>query len=193
MGGLRIRGPEWIEVGSTLAFDLARPGLKKPLQLSGVVVDTRATRGIGIRFDPLAPEQSERLSELLGLIGGNPEPIEVTVPRPTEREQKLEAQVRAMVMEVGRVNELAQQRERELLNARHAIEQLRQGSPVGPSDDALTRVVERLKAENLQLATRLREEREHHRAELLKVQRDAQAAMGAIARVVEAIRPSLGE
>src|SRR5687767_12808566 len=70
MGGMLARTMESIAIGTAVMFDLARPGLKKPLRLLGVVVDTRVGRGLGIRFDGLDKETSDRLGDLIADLGG---------------------------------------------------------------------------------------------------------------------------
>src|ERR1041385_2729005 len=70
MGGMLARTMESIAIGTAVMFDLARPGLKKPLRLLGVVVDTRVGRGLGIRFDGLDREAGDRLGGLLKELGG---------------------------------------------------------------------------------------------------------------------------
>src|SRR4051812_27103784 len=70
MGGMLARTNESIAIGTAVMFDLARPGLKKPLRLLGVVVDTRVGRGLGIRFDGLDREGGDRLGELIKDLGG---------------------------------------------------------------------------------------------------------------------------
>src|ERR1041385_1415120 len=70
MGGMLARTMESIAIGTAVMFDLARPGLKKPLRLLGVVVDTRVGRGLGIRFDGLDREAGDRLAELIQALGG---------------------------------------------------------------------------------------------------------------------------
>jgi hypothetical protein len=70
LGGVFLRTTESIAHGTMLAFDVARPGLKRPLRLMGIVVDTRVGRGVGLRFNSLDPETGERLGELLRDLGG---------------------------------------------------------------------------------------------------------------------------
>src|SRR5688572_6036398 len=70
MGGMLARTAESVAIGTALMFDLARPGLKKPLRLVGVVVDTRIGRGLGIRFDGLDKEAADRLGDLIADLGG---------------------------------------------------------------------------------------------------------------------------
>lgn len=69
MGGAFLRTGEPIAHGTLLAFDVARPGLKRPLRLMGLVVDSRA-RGIGLRFNGLDPETTDRLGDLMRDLGG---------------------------------------------------------------------------------------------------------------------------
>lgn len=215
MGGLLARTTESIPIGTAVMFDLARPGLKRPLRLLGVVVDTRMGRGLGIRFDGLDKEASDRLGELLGALGGmtsplladRPEPPDVPPPAlrgawpapvttaaplapvampggPTENEKKLQAQVRSMVMELGRLQELVQQREKELHDARAEIARLKNETSTG---DAVQRVVGRLEIEKGRLETQLADVRAHSRAEADLIQRDAETAAAALSRVLDAV------
>jgi hypothetical protein len=68
-GGAFLRTSEEIEPGTMLAFDVARPGLKKPFRLIGLVVEAREGRGLGLRFHGLDAESTERLAWLLREIG----------------------------------------------------------------------------------------------------------------------------
>src|SRR5688500_9592753 len=81
MGGMLARTSESIAIGTALMFDLARPGLKKPLRLLGVVVDTRVGRGLGIRFDGLDKEAADRLGDLIADLGGMTSPSNLLVDR----------------------------------------------------------------------------------------------------------------
>jgi PilZ domain len=69
VGGAFLKTSEVMHGGMVLAFDVARPGLKRPLRLMGRVVEARAGRGIGLRFDGLDRETHERLVELLRDLG----------------------------------------------------------------------------------------------------------------------------
>ena len=70
LGGMLARTGESLPIGTAVMFDLARPGLKRPLRLLGVVVDTRVGRGLGIRFDGLDKDAAIRLGELIQDLGG---------------------------------------------------------------------------------------------------------------------------
>jgi hypothetical protein len=197
MGGLLARTVESVPIGTALMFDLARPGLKRPLRLLGVVVDNRLGRGIGIRFDGLDRETNDRLSELIGAIGGmtsslladrpdHPEPRREPArteapptPRPpaSDGEQKLQAQLRSMVMELGRLQELVQGRERELHDARAEIERLRaSASAAEAAQQAAQNSLGRLEIEKGRV-----------RAELEAMRKEAELAAGHLARVLEAL------
>jgi hypothetical protein len=247
-------------------FDLARPGLKKPLRLLGVVVDTRVGRGLGIRFDGLDKETSDRLGDLIADLGGlttasllvdkpDPEPARIApvpttgthdrvgvhvktnphgfpavtaaappassplpapVPspapsatsyrtnqaattsthtpahatqipnlQPSENELKLQAQMRSMVMELGRLQELVQQREKELHDARSEIARLQTEQQAG---DAAQRIVGRLEIEKGKLEAQLGDLKQRQGYELDAAQREAETAIAAIGRLVESLR-----
>lgn len=70
LGGMLARTAESLPIGTAVMFDLARPGLKRPLRLLGVVVDTRVGRGLGIRFDGIDKDAAIRLGELIQDLGG---------------------------------------------------------------------------------------------------------------------------
>lgn len=70
LGGMLARTSESLPIGTAVMFDLARPGLKRPLRLLGVVVDTRVGRGLGIRFDGIDKDTAVRLGELIQDLGG---------------------------------------------------------------------------------------------------------------------------
>lgn len=221
MGGLLARTTESIPIGTAVMFDLARPGLKRPLRLLGVVVDTRIGRGLGIRFDGLDQESSDRLGELIGSLGGmtsslladrpEPEPsapapvvtpapaartgawpappnavgAPVTAVQETDNEAKLRAQMRSMVMELGRLQELVQQREKELHDARAELARLRSDATTG---DAAQRVVGKLEIEKTRLEAQLTDIRTKTKADIDVVQREAEQAAAALARMFDAIK-----
>jgi hypothetical protein len=244
MGGMLARTAESIPIGTAVMFDLARPGLKKPLRLLGVVVDTRVGRGLGIRFDGLDREGGDRLAELikdlggmtssllvdkpeesssssssLGVYGGSSPSIAVPAelraqaqhqpqaavnvaplrtgltgtftapqpgqPGPTELELKLQAQARSMVMEIGRLQELVQQREKELHDARSEIERLRAENSAG---DAAQRIVGRLEIEKNKLEGQLADAKTRMRVDVDIAMREAEQSVGALGRLLEALR-----
>jgi hypothetical protein len=93
MGGAFVRTHEVLAVGTAVAVDLVRPGLKKALRLGGRVVsalsaeearEARAVPGMGIQFDPLDQELKGRMTELLKALapgealldGDRPEKVE---------------------------------------------------------------------------------------------------------------------
>lgn len=88
LGGMLARTGESLPIGTAVMFDLARPGLKRPLRLLGVVVDTRVGRGLGIRFDGIDKDAAIRLGELIQDLGGfthsllvdKPEEAPIVVP-----------------------------------------------------------------------------------------------------------------
>ena len=253
MGGMLARTSESIPIGTAVMFDLARPGLKKPLRLLGVVVDTRVGRGLGIRFDGLDREAAERLGDLIKDLGGmvssllvdkpdepHAPPLIPTMPpigsmanvgsmgsspamqAPTsapvaspgamrsgvtgtfqspvtgtfasagngpaqysELELKLQAQARSMVMEIGRLQELVQQREKELHDARSEIERLKAETASG---DAAQRIVGRLEIEKNKLEALLADQKTRVRVDVDIATREADQALGALSRLVEALR-----
>ncbi|HEY4219735.1 MAG TPA: PilZ domain-containing protein, partial [Myxococcota bacterium] len=236
MGGMLARTPESIAIGTAIMFDLARPGLKKPLRLLGVVVDTRVGRGLGIRFDGLDRDGADRLGELIKDLGGmtssllvdKPDhdgippivprepmlspPTALPAPAPpvartgltgvfqappqtgqtqaqpreySELELKLQAQARSMVMELGRMQELVTQRERELHEARAEIERLKAETASG---DAAQRIVGRLEIEKNKLEGQLAEQRSRIRVDAELAQREADQASAALTRMLEALK-----
>lgn len=97
-GGLFIQTKEALPVGMPVAVNLARPGWKRVLRLSGRVVwavaEKTASRkgtvpGMRIRFDPLPLENATQLAALLSELGAtdvkepppNPEPKKVRVTK----------------------------------------------------------------------------------------------------------------
>jgi hypothetical protein len=279
MGGMLARTGESIAIGTALMFDLARPGLKKPLRLLGVVVDTRIGRGLGIRFDGLDKEAADRLGDLIADLGGMTSPSNLLVDRepppsappaptgpltsnltssgtgsfarpdlrnepppliapfpsptptqtlpspvpapspsstsyrtanaaspagssgmqspphsatavpttghgPSDNEAKLTAQMRSMVMELGRLQELVQQREKELHDARSEIARLKSEAGHG---EAAQRIVGRLEIEKTKLESQLAEARQRTRLDVEVAQREAEQATAAIGRLVDAL------
>lgn len=271
MGGMLARTGESIAIGTAIMFDLARPGLKKPLRLLGVVVDTRIGRGLGIRFDGLDKEAADRLGDLIADLGGMTSPSSLLVDReptgshstagvhgpggtgpharpdgrgepppliapfpaptptqtlpqpapspapsstsyrtanaagpaasaamhspphtqpavpvhtPTDNEAKLQAQMRSMVMELGRLQELVQQREKELHDARAEIARLKGEATHG---EAAQRIVGRLEIEKNKLESQLAESRQRTKMDVDVAQREAEQAVAAIGRLVDAL------
>ena len=74
MGGMFAKMSETLAVGTPLAFDLVRPGLKRPLRLSGAVANGRPG-GLGIRFDASDRDAMERLGDLVKDLGGSTTPV----------------------------------------------------------------------------------------------------------------------
>jgi hypothetical protein len=266
MGGMLARTNESIAIGTAVMFDLARPGLKKPLRLLGVVVDTRVGRGLGIRFDGLDREGADRLGELIKDLGGmtssllvdkpddprsgggaTPGPVPIlpnaipsitgsttgvtslagtspglqapssgsfarpaptgtfSAPSPTqiaqaqaaahaaaasnpahtELELKLQAQMRSMVLELGRLQEVVAQREKELQDARVEIDRLKADTASG---DAAQRIVGKLEIEKNKLEAQLADVRTRARAEVDIAQREAEQAAGALNRMLESLK-----
>lgn len=69
-GGLFVRTDQRLPIGLPVVIDLARPGLKKPLRVTGVVAQhSDARHGIGVSFDPLDRESEARLGEILRDLG----------------------------------------------------------------------------------------------------------------------------
>ena len=259
MGGMLARTGESIAIGTALMFDLARPGLKKPLRLLGVVVDTRIGRGLGIRFDGLDKEAADRLGDLIADLGGMtspsnllvdrepapitgtyarpdlraeqppmiapfpqptptqtlpspvpapspsstsyrtanaaspaastgmqspPHPAAAPVHHPTDNEAKLTGQMRSMVMELGRLQELVQQREKELHDARSEIARLKSEAGHG---EAAQRIVGRLEIEKSKLESVLADSKQRQRLDVEVAQREAEQATAAIGRLVAAL------
>ncbi len=228
LGGMLARTGESLPIGTALMFDLARPGLKRPLRLLGVVVDTRVGRGIGIRFDGIDKDAAIRLGELIQDLGGfthsllvdkpddplvrtetpvavarppsMPPPPQVSqgpfatpsntgafrVPTaapaaPAPDVERLQAQLRTMVMELGRAQEQIAQKERELQDARVEIEKLKAELRAG---NATTGLMGRLEIEKTQLQAQLAEQR----ARVGELEREAEVAGAALGRMIETMR-----
>jgi len=97
VGGIFVRTDRFLPVGTKLAFDLVKPGMKKALTVSGWVVGvitaelaarTKLPQGLRIQFGKLTPNASDALQELVGSLrrGGDAQPpvlypIEQKAPR----------------------------------------------------------------------------------------------------------------
>jgi PilZ domain-containing protein len=77
VGGIFVRTDRFLPVGTKLAFDLVKPGMKKALTVSGWVVGvitaelasrTKLPQGLRIQFGKLNPVASEALQELVGSL-----------------------------------------------------------------------------------------------------------------------------
>ena len=73
-GGVFVRTGQVLPVGTTLSVQLARPGLKEPLFISGKVVRANEPGkspkpGMSIAFDAMEPQVAKRLEDLLGTLG----------------------------------------------------------------------------------------------------------------------------
>lgn len=230
LGGMLARTSESLPIGTALMFDLARPGLKRPLRLLGVVVDTRVGRGLGIRFDGIDKDAAVRLGELIQDLGGfthsllvdkpdeqlpraetpvavarpptMPPPPQVgqgpfatpantgafrvpgqppAPPPPAPDVERLQAQLRTMVMELGRAQEQIAQKERELQDARGEIDKLKAELRAG---NAATGLMGRLEIEKTQLQAQLAEQR----ARVGELEREAEIAGAALGRMIETMR-----
>jgi hypothetical protein len=237
LGGMLARTAESLPIGTAVMFDLARPGLKKPLRLLGVVVDTRVGRGLGIRFDGLDKEAMGRLEDLIADLGGfthsllvdKPEEPSPSVPSPSPSlpvtatpppmpspfaatntgtfrgpaastpvpggatpattsgtfrpppgldAEKLQQQVRSLVMELGRMQEALAQKERDLQNA-IAEAQAAQGAQ---------RLVGALEIEKRRLEDELQAVKHRQALDADAIYREAEIAATALNRLVEALR-----
>jgi hypothetical protein len=81
VGGIFVRTDRFLPVGTKLAFDLIKPGMKKALTVSGWVVGvitaelaarTKLPQGLRIQFAKLTPSASEALQELVGSLRRTP-------------------------------------------------------------------------------------------------------------------------
>lgn len=227
LGGMLARTSESLPIGTALMFDLARPGLKRPLRLLGVVVDTRVGRGLGIRFDGVDKDTAVRLGELVQDLGGFTHSLLVdkpdeplartdtpaamarppTMPPPPQVAQgpfggpttttgtfrvptqapavpdveRVQAQLRTMVMELGRAQEQIAQKEKELQDARVEIDKLKAELRAG---NAATGLMGRLEIEKTQLQAQLAEQR----ARIGELEREAEVAGAALGRMIESMR-----
>lgn len=119
-GGLFLKAPIRLSIGQVIALDLARPGLKKPLNIAGTVVSNDARRGgVGVRFDLDDLERTERLGMLLSLLGVVPEraaaPRAGVVEAPSgasPNEAKLMLQVRGLLAQIGDLHDRLTERDR---------------------------------------------------------------------------------
>lgn len=91
MGGLYLRCPQPLAVGTRVTLELTRPGVQKPIQVTGKVVSSltgaaaqkRALPpGMGVAFDELAPHLEVRLEGLVAAI--DPKAVVATVGATTE-------------------------------------------------------------------------------------------------------------
>lgn len=80
VGGVFVRTDRFLPVGTKLAFDLVRSGMKKALTVSGWVVGvitpelaarTRLPQGLRIQFAKMNPMATEALQELVGSLRRN--------------------------------------------------------------------------------------------------------------------------
>ncbi|HYV47894.1 MAG TPA: PilZ domain-containing protein [Myxococcaceae bacterium] len=85
VGGIFVRTDRFLPVGTKLAFDLVKPGMKKALTVSGWVVGvitaelsarTKLPQGLRIQFGKLTSAANEALQELVGSLrrGGDAQP-----------------------------------------------------------------------------------------------------------------------
>ena len=81
VGGVFVRTDRFLPVGTKLAFDLVKPGMKKALTVNGWVVGvitpelaarTRLPQGLRIQFAKMVPGATEALQELVGSLRRNP-------------------------------------------------------------------------------------------------------------------------
>jgi hypothetical protein len=243
MGGVFLRTTEAIAHGTLLAFDVARPGLKRPLRLMGTVVDTRQGRGLGLRFNALDPETTDRLSELMrdlgGIVGATmADPIEVAAPRPqpprpttqtgipavgtppaatnrttgtippisappptgsfaepsktgtfappaTDEASRLMVQLRGAIMEIGNLQQQLLQKDRELAELK--------AHGAGNADETRKReaaesLVGKLEMEKMRLQEQLATSVGKTRGDIELVKREAEQVIGAMNRLVEALK-----
>ncbi len=234
MSGMLARSAESLPAGTALMFDLVRPGLKRPLRLLGVVIDMRAGRGLGIRFDGMDRDATLRLEELITDLGGFtyalqtdkgedvartatmpmtpaavPAPVPASVMPPTSPfsaptstgtfrapgmpasqadVDKMQQQLRTMVMELGTAQETIAQKEKDLQHCRFDVDQLRDqlreqlrgagpaAVPEGQGDVEVTRLQEQLS---------------ESRARNVELEREAETASAAIARMLDTMRRPL--
>src|SRR4051812_18725519 len=82
VGGIFVRTDRFLPVGTKLAFDLVKPGMKKALTVSGWVVGvitaelsarTKLPQGLRIQFGKLTPPANDALQELVGSLRRSPD------------------------------------------------------------------------------------------------------------------------
>ncbi|HEY8209995.1 MAG TPA: PilZ domain-containing protein [Myxococcaceae bacterium] len=100
VGGVFVRTDRFLPVGTKLAFDLVKPGMKKALTVSGWVVGvitpelaarTKLPQGLRIQFGKMNPVASEALQELVGSLRRTPDgQLQMPAPVLYPIEQKVE-------------------------------------------------------------------------------------------------------
>ncbi|MBI3180783.1 MAG: PilZ domain-containing protein [Myxococcales bacterium] len=163
-GGLFIRTSEVLPSGMAVSLTLVRPGMKKGLRLTGRVVnaftpDEAMERGLspgmGVQFDPLEPDCTERLLNLMRDLGvpqggpaaplafapepagepppepqrpspHSPPPAAPAAPQPAyDGDAKLLIQIRGLLHELGEAHDLLRAREREIADLRDELNRLK--------------------------------------------------------------------
>jgi hypothetical protein len=179
-GGCFLRTTDPHPEGTALVLELIRPGMKKPLELPGRVVNRReagkgAEGGMGICFDRLPPECSARLGALLEALGVDdvgdvvgwvepPQPIAQITIVPTVRLDEWRTQnpgpdaARLLVESKGLAAELAAlqntlaARERQLAQARAEIARMIEEQGVTAQEQVIGKLKERLEEADEKIA-----------------------------------------
>ncbi|HZN96029.1 MAG TPA: PilZ domain-containing protein [Myxococcales bacterium] len=82
VGGIFVKTDRFLPVGTKLAFDLIKPGMKKAITVSGWVVGvitaelaarTKLPQGLRIQFGKLTPNANDALQELVGSLRRSPD------------------------------------------------------------------------------------------------------------------------
>ena len=80
-GGLFLRTEQQLARGTALRIELVKPGSRKPIELSGLVVGVispeeaataRFMPGVGVQFTDIESQEADRLEELLTSVGIDP-------------------------------------------------------------------------------------------------------------------------
>lgn len=88
-GGLFFRSPRPVALGTPVTMRLVKPGMKKPIELSGFVVNGVSPKialargiapGMGVQFNPIPSEQADRFFHLLDSLGLPPPTPEQLAP-----------------------------------------------------------------------------------------------------------------
>jgi Tfp pilus assembly protein PilZ len=129
-GGLFIRTATPMPIGFAVVVDLVKPGLKRPLQLSGRVVTvvplSEAQKkgivpGVGIELDPMTPDVDTRLKALVAELAEH--------DRDEEGEpEQLVANVRGLLEMLSAAQQEIKVRDDEILSLRAEVKRLREAA-----------------------------------------------------------------
>ena len=144
-GGLFIRTPTPMPLGSAVRIDLTKPGFKSSLQVSGkvvsVVTEAESERqaippGVGIAFDPMTHETQQRLHALLVELGltdlAQPTEIEPNLlyatTSPDTSQVAAASNVRGLMDMLSDALQKVRERDEEILKLKAEIRHLKTGA-----------------------------------------------------------------